>query len=469
MPIIDSGTTSEIPRGVEPGITIPDEYYLIDVTLIATRETISLKSMMVELSYFEDIARGTITGIILINDSISIIDRMGLNGSEFIHLKFKKGSQSALEINKYFRVYRVGDRIIQNSLNESYALHFCSEELFLSEQMKISKSYSGQEISSIVYNILTVQMKIKDGVNRKVLVGKTKGLYDFVLGYKKPFELINWLANYALPVDGEGADFVFFENSEGFNFVSLQSLFKRQTYARYRYVPRTVPDSYGSIPLETSLTGIKSYNILDTFDSLYATTMGVYANKTLTIDPLNRTFQTTTFNYDKYFNKADKLNSGSIVGNLENRLGKRANENYDAVFKVLTSNPNHKKIPYVVEKSLQHSVANDIKSEVWVPNRTAQIALLNYSRIKLLLSGDPNLTVGSKIEVILPSQRGSDASGYNSGQKDEYHSGTYIITSARHIIDVNMRYETVLEVSTDSFGSAAPKYDDNSITKTVNQ
>lgn len=468
MPILDSGTTAEVPANKQSGLLIPDEFYLEAIDLITAKQTVSLKSMMVELSYFEDIMRGTISGVILINDSISMIDRMGMNGSEFIHMKFKKGPQSGLEIDRYFRVYRVGERIIQNNLNESYTLHFCTEELFLSEQMKISRSYNA-EISTIVYNILTEEMKIKDGSKRRVLVGRTKGLYNFVLGNKKPFELINWLANYALPVKGEGADFVFFENAEGFNFVSLQSLFKRSTYARYKYTPRNVGDEGASKELGISLIGIKSYNILDTFDSLYGTTMGVFANKVLTIDPIKRTYQTTTFDYKKYINKADTLNKGSIIGNLQNRLGQKPNESYDAVFKVLTTNSEHKKIPIIVKNSNEYAVANDIRAEVWVPNRTAQLALLNYSRVRILLSGDPNLTVGSKIEVILPSQRGPDGSGNNAGEKDEYHSGTYIITSARHIIDVNMKYETILEIAKDSFGAGAPTYDDNSITKTVNQ
>jgi hypothetical protein len=468
MPILDSGTTAEVPANKQSGLLIPDEFYLEAIDLITAKETVSLKSMMVELSYFEDIMRGTISGMILINDSISMIDRMGMNGSEFLHMKFKKGSQSALEIDKYFRVYRVGERVIQNNLNENYTLHFCTEELFLSEQMKISRSYNA-EISTIVYNILTGEMKIKDGTKRKVLVGRTKGLYNFVMGYKKPFELINWLANYALPVKGEGADFVFFENAEGFNFVSLQSLFKRQTYARYKYTPRNVGDEGASKELGISLIGIKSYNILDTFDSLYGTTMGVFANKVLTIDPIKRTYQTTKFDYSKYIKKADTLNKGSIIGNLQNRLGQKPNESYDAVFKVLTTNTDHKKIPIIVKNSNEYAMANDIRAEVWVPNRTAQLALLNYSRVRILLSGDPNLTIGSKIEVILPSQRGPDGSGNNAGEKDEYHSGTYIITSARHIIDVNMKYETILEIAKDSFGAGAPTYDDNSITKTVNQ
>ncbi len=468
MPILDSGTTAELPAKKQSGLLIPDEFYLEAIDLITPKESVSLKSMMVELSYFEDIMRGTITGVILINDSISMIDRMGMNGSEFIHMKFKKGPQSGLEIDKYFRVYRVGERIIQNNLNENYTLHFCSEELFLSEQMKISRSYNA-EISTIVYNILTKEMKINDGAKRRVLVGRTKGLYNFVMGYKKPFELINWLCNYALPVKGEGADFVFFENAEGFNFVSLQSLFKRSTYARYKYTPRNVGDEGASKELGISLIGIKSYNILDTFDSLYGTTMGVFANKVLTLDPIKRTYQTTTFDYNKYIKKADTLNKGSIISNLQNRLGQKPNESYDAVFKVMTTNSEHKKIPIVVKNSNEYAMAEDIRAEVWVPNRTAQLALLNYSRVRILLSGDPNLTVGSKIEVILPSQRSPDGSGNNSGEKDEYHSGTYIITSARHIINVNMKYETILEIAKDSFGAGAPTYDDNSITKTVNQ
>jgi hypothetical protein len=62
---------------------------------------------------------------------------------------------------------------------------------------------------------------------------QTEGLYDFVIPYKKPFEAINWLSNYATAVGKEGADFLFYENSEGFNFFSLQNLFTQAPYTTY--------------------------------------------------------------------------------------------------------------------------------------------------------------------------------------------------------------------------------------------
>lgn len=441
---------------VPGGLISPDDFSLISIEIISASGNIDIRGLMVELSYYEDIFRGSMSGEILLSDSISLIDTMGLNGSEFLRFSFKKTNQSSTTINKYFRIYRVSERIIKSNNSELYKLHFCSEELFLSEQIKISKSYSAKTITDIVYNILTEELKIpKD----KLYVYNTKGMYDFIIPYKKPFEAINWLSNYARPIFGEGADFVFFENVDGFNFVSLQELFKQEAYAKYIYSIRNYVPSDSYKELGISLVGIKSYNILDTFDTLYGTSMGAFANRVLTIDPLTRTYRDTKFDYEKYIKRAETLNKGSIISNQRNRLGKTFNENYDAVFKVLTSNSDQKKAVGISDNP--QSVGNDIYAETYVPNRTAQLALAHYSRIKLAVSGDPNITVGTVVDLVLPSMRSKDSSGNNDGTPDDYHSGKYLITSVRHLIDVNFKYETVIEAVKDSFGAKIPSFNNN--------
>jgi hypothetical protein len=197
---------------------------------------------------------------------------------------------------------------------------------------------------------------------------------------------------------------------------------------------------------------------LDTFDTLYATNLGVFANKTISIDPLTRSYYTTTFNYSDYMRNAKTLNGQKIISANKNVLGKAAYENENAVLKVLTTNKNQKKAIGVDPTS----VANDVGVETYVPNRTAQLALAHYSRIKIAVSGDPLLAVGLTINVVLPSMRSSDNSGNFSGEIDRYHSGQYIITAVRHIIDVNMKYETILEIAKDSLETALP-YNDKSV------
>lgn len=443
------------------GLINPDEFYLETVELITSTQKLNIKGLMVELSYYEDIFRGTMTGHILINDAISLIDRQALCGTETLTIRYRKSKQAMHYFEKKFRVYRVGDRAMRNNTSEVYTLNFCSEELFLSEQLKISKAYPGKQISEIVNDILVQEMKIVQNEKqneKRLLIEQTKGLYDFIIPYKKPYEAINWLSTYALSQKNPGADFVFYENAYGLNFRSLQTLYTSKPYRTFVYSLRTAGNRGPDKELGISLSGIKSYNFLDTFDTLYATNLGVFANKTITIDPLTRSYYTTKFNYSEYMENAKTLNGQKIISANKNILGKSAYENENSVLKVLTTNKDQKRAKGVIPSA----VANDVNVETYVPNRTAQLALAHYSRMKIAVSGDPLLAVGLTINIVLPSMRSTDGSGNFSGEIDRYHSGQYIITAVRHIIDVNMKYETILEIAKDSLETALP-YNDKSV------
>jgi hypothetical protein len=349
---------------------------------------------------------------------------------------------------------------------ENYTLHFCSEELFLSEQTKISKPYSGKKISEIVYDILNNHLKID---SKNISLQETYGLYDFVIPYKKPFEAINWLANYALQSSKVGADFLFFENAGGFNFISLQNMFNQDSYATYSYSQRSVGLTEGKDELSRGLFGIKSYTFLDTFDSLYGVTSGAFANRLITVDPLTRQHKNTNFDYlNDYHQKAFTLNGAPVINNLKNRFGKTQNQNYDGVFKVMVSNAEQKFANGIEETPW--AVGGDIRAETYVPYRTAQIALSHYSRIKLTLAGDPNLTVGRIIDVRLPSSVSTkDGSGFNEGNKDPINSGRYLVAAVRHIINTQEKYETVVEIVKDSFAEKLPDFkNSDNLTKAIN-
>jgi hypothetical protein len=447
------------PKLTTKGLVSADQFFLETVELITPVNNVNIKSLVVELSYYEDILKGSVTGHLLLSDSISMIERLGLSGGDFLNLSFSKSrgdKDTKSIIKKYFRIYRVSERILNNSETENYTLHFCSEELFLSEQSKISKPYSGQKISDIVYDILNNHLKIDD---KYISLQETDGLYDFVIPYKKPFEAINWLATYAIQKNKAGADFLFFENSGGFNFISLQNMFNQTAYNTYAFSQKNAGDSPELVgELGRGIYGIKSYTFLDTFDSLYGITSGAFANRLISVDPLTRRYKDTKFDYIKdYLNKVDDLNGSPIMNDLKNRFGKTQNQNYDGVLKVMTSNAGQKFAQGISDTPF--AVGGDIRAETYVPYRTAQIALSHYSRIKLTLAGDPNLTVGRTILVKLPSSvSNNDGSGYNEGNPDPFNSGKYLIAAVRHIITTEMKYETVVEVVKDSFASPLTNY-----------
>lgn len=417
-----------------------DNYYLNKVELISvSNEAIDIKPMIIEISLYQDIFRPVMTGDVMVNDAIGMINTLKIDGSEKIRITFSKSaSTDVLFTSVEYKIIRIGERIKKNFNSEHYTIHFCSNELFLSEGQKVSKSYPGKKINDIVTDILTNYLKVPV---KNQSVGITDGVYDFVIPYKKPFEAINFLATYAR-APGTSTnnvyDFLFFERGDRkFVFQSLQTLYQSQSYGTYAFSAKNYfsPESSGGLVL--GLRGIKAYSFLDTFDTLYGITTGAFANRVITIDPLTMQYYKSDFNYSKEFEKSKSLNKYPLQ-NLS------LSSSYEAVLKVLTTNKNQEKAIGINDKP--GAVAKDTYNEDRIRFRTAQIPLSQYTRMKLTVAGDPNLNVGSVIEILLPKLNEDQTGGI-----DDYHSGRYLITAVRQIIDANMEYETVLEVAKNSF------------------
>ena len=111
------------------GLVLADQFSLDEIYLITSNGKTNLKNMFIEVSFYEDIFKGILSGNVLITDSISLIDRLAMTGFDYLKLKFKKSTKVSEQYvtEKYFRIYRVSERILNNNSTETYTLHFCSE------------------------------------------------------------------------------------------------------------------------------------------------------------------------------------------------------------------------------------------------------------------------------------------------------------------------------------------------------
>jgi hypothetical protein len=437
-----------VPLVESPGVFYPQDFSLKTLNfLTASGQRIEIKKLMVEMSYYEDIYSFCASGYITLMDAQGFIELMRLTGNEFIEVNFGKVKDAPNGNDQLFRVYKSSARNPSGNMNsELYTLFFCSEELMLSEQTKISKSYKGIKISGIVNNILTEKMKINS--TKLGTIEETTGIYDFIIPTMKPFEAISWVSTYARPKSFPGADMLFFETKNGFNFRSIQSMFKNEIYATYKYEAKNLDQKIQSAQ-EKSIT-VLEYEIAKPFDALNEINSGTMSSRLITIDPLTRTFKKTDFDYNKFKQQSTSLNSGKLQDDLQNRLGKKSNENYEGVLKVSFGNSNQKQVPYIKEK--EDGVAQDIFVETFIPNRTAQISLANYTTIKLIIPGDPGITAGRTINFNLLTLKPTNT----EKELDKFYSGKYLITAARHIIESQGKYTTVLEIAKDSTPTAYP-------------
>ena len=430
-------TASPVP--LTPGIRYPQDYSIENLTILSATGAFDLKNIRVELSYHEDLFNNTASGYLMLSESMNYVESLNLNGNEFLRMTFSKTGDDSAKIDKLFRIYKLDKRKQENTLYTiSYCLYFCSEEQLLNEQYKVCKAYPGQLIIQNVVDILTTYLKVP--TKKFGVLEPTYGLYDFVVPTLKPFDAINWMSVYARPTEGAlGSDMIFFENKYGFNYRSLQSMISTDVYHDYSYNPKNTDPKN----LNQEVYNVLTYEIMNSFDTLNGINSGAFANQLISADILTRTKKVTNFNYADYQSdyNSKQLNNYPVINSYENRFGEQTTQTPQAVLKLIFSNYNEKSSPYVTSNDTE-AVAHNIYAETYVPYRTAQLSLVNYTRIKLSVAGDPNLTVGMTINFSLKSTNPNDS------ESDSFYSGKYIITAVRHLI--NDTYKTVLEIAKDS-------------------
>ena len=425
-------------------ILFPKDYSLLTLNLLTPAGTIDFKPLLVEISYHEDLFNNTASGYLMVSESMGYIETLNLMGNEYIRIRYGKTDDIEYLTDKVFRVYKVGKRKLEGNMNtESYCLYFCSEEMILSEQYKVSKSYKSQSVKDDIEDILINYLDVPD--EKLNIIESTYGTYDFIIPNIKPFDAINWLSTYARPrPDQPGSDMLLYENRDGFNFRSIQPLMRQGPYRNYNYNPKNVITSDGPLQQEIDKTAynVTTYEILDSYDSLGAINSGIFANRLISVDPLLRRYKITDFDYGNYITKATMLNKYAITNNHKNRKNDGLNQTPEAVTKLVFSNFNQDQVPYVKTNG---GVAHNIFAETYVPYRTAQLALANYHRVRISVPGDPLLTVGMVIGFDLLSINPV----VDKKQPDKFYSGNYLVTAVRHMITMN-EYKTVLEISKDS-------------------
>jgi hypothetical protein len=395
-----------------------------------------MKLMLVELSYNEDLFNNTASGYLMITDSMGYIETLNMMGNEYIRMTFGKTSDTENQVDKLFRVYKVDKRKPESNMNtESYCIYFCSEEMLLSEQYKVSKSYHNKAISDNILDILKNYLKVPDA--KLNYIAKTYGTYDFIVPNLRPFDAINWFCTYARPSsDRTGCDMVFYEDKFGFNLISLRALMRQDPYMEYSYDPKNIDQD-----MQKKVYTVSTYEIMDSFDSLHAINSGIFANRLTSVDPLLRRFKHTDFNYATYVKEETTLNKYPITNNYTNRNNHQLVSTPEAVYKFSFTNWNQQDSPII--KKNPGLVERDFFTETYIPYRTAQLQLANYTRVKISVPGDPGITAGMVIVFQLLSKNPANKA------PDAFYSGKYLVTAVRHMITMT-EYKTVLEITKES-------------------
>lgn len=455
---------------------------------LASGVKVDLVPHLIQMNIYEDIFSPVLTGDITILDNRGMFDSEPLNGTETITTNIfnEDYSKDNLELNFLFRTFDVfAISNVQNKTDYSkiYTLHFASPEFKKNETTRISKAWRGVTLSHIVSSVMTgdydveepnglgfptektvdqIELNLKspfiygqhiesaykksDELDKvELFIEKTKYIEPIVsFPYMTPFDIINWCANRSLRLcpgrdfkndDSESANFLFFENKRGFQFVSLETLLESKDYKLTKFVYGDTAQNT-SDPRRIDTETIEKYEIQSCHDNIAGIRNGLYASRMYTYDISTGQTKINDYNYLEEFGKTESTESGKpdnypvIPKNSKlatNFMGNR-------MFTIVS--PNRFSDPISGASTMRRTTnKEECGPEEYLQKRISQLARLNNYRLLFQIAGNTKHKVGDvpyiQMNRMYPGE-GTAFSDFTIGES-KYYSGYYLITSIRHM------------------------------------
>lgn len=417
---------------IENGMASSKDYEIKTLELINSGgQTISLDGTLVELIINQSIDAGVMFGSLLIVDGNDIFNNFYLCGNELLNVVIDQPSLD-IPLKKKFRIYKVANRSNNNNSGSKYILYFTSNEAVLSSTTLVSKAYKNKKLSDIVADIL--QNFLNVDVKRINRFETTSGLHDFVIPSYRPLEAIEWAASKSYST-APNYCYYFFESRDGFEFISQQTLFKQQVVKELSYDIKNTNDSPNqSSDVIKNKNSLEKLRVLEDFDMIRSSSNGSFASRLLSVNLFTQQFEYNDYSILTAESQKRLLNDYMPIND------QRLMQSYLANFKT-----------YISTNNIKQEKENAV--ERWLMNRQMHKNLLNNFRLKGVISGDITLKAGDIVKLKYPKYVAAESSGK---QFDEYRSGKYMLSDITHKFTNDGKFETVIEMVSDSISARLP-------------
>lgn len=402
----------------------------------AGSDYVDITSLINYIEIFESIYNTFITVNINITDTLSIQSILQLTGEEFVEIDIRDASGTLGYIKQVFSVYMLADRITTANASVIYTLKCISPAAIVDMNLKISKAFVGQP-SDLVVNEFGKALTV---VDKTVVTESTKNVVQYISNYWSPLQNIKYLCDRAVSRETTAPSYVFFERSKDFRFQSIDYMVRQASTNDFMYSLNTYSTDKRSNPAN-QLPIMYNLHIDSSFNYIDRLMTGAYGNRTLTVDPLTKTYSYEYYDYMEAFNKFSRLNKAPFGSETAPRR-------LNSVFRT------------AIIPSKSFTTMIDDRSIEWYKQRPTELAAINASTIEFEAAGRFYINAGDVISVAVPKLNAKSAIRNDevelSKLLDKMLSGRYLVNNLRHVIS-RERHTVFVQASKDSIFKEASK------------
>ena len=387
-----------------------------------------IAAQVINIQYYEDLFSPFISGSLILKDSLDLVNLFPFVGEEFVELEITTPTLQKGGIKGRYYIYKLSDRELIGDNVVVYQLHFISVEAIIDLNKKVSKVYTGNA-ANIVKSIVADKT---DGLqsDKTVYAEETTRDVKFISNFWSPVKSINHITELGVNRNASPS-YVFFENRDGFYFVSLDSLYASDVYQDFVYDKYTRDDLGNGKTVrnvQQDFKRIASLSIPVGFDYINRIRSGAFASKAISYDLTNKKYNVRNYNMFEKFNKQNHLNKYSLASD---RAIFRSNS-------VLVNYP----------RALNtFSGFGDTTNYKTFQERISLLKQAESNKIEIVVPGRTDYTVGQKVSVTL--NKVEPVSKNDIDTTDKMFSGFYLISAINHYI-TRESHECNMELIKDS-------------------
>jgi len=401
--------------------------------------TVDVTNSCLFFDYFEDILSPCVTAIAQLMNSSSLFNILPIRGGEKVTISVDTAFGEFVLDDLY--VYKVSNLDAQHS-NEMFTLNLVSREGLTNETSRCETIYRGN-LQTTVTKILKNDLKTKKYKSENI--EGTSNDYSFIGNNRKPFHVLTWLGPKAVPANGQNsgtsgeeargtAGFLFYENKDGFNFRSIDSLVSSTKIQINSADKENIPYYLFTQVIEENQTktnfNILNYNYEKNIDLMKALRVGMYVNK--------------TYFYDLYSNTLD-IYKYKVKDQVKSKLGGAesiavSDEFGDSISRIMVRTSDRGGL------KPDGSLSDKLRSGADMAMSYSRYNLLFTQALNMVVPCNVNLKVGGIIHAEFPRIDRS-----TNMTSDEEQSGYYLVKELRHHFEGGQMV-TSLRLIRDSYG-----------------
>lgn len=402
----------------------------IEEVVIATTQGFyqDITNQVIGIQIFEDIFSPFITGTLSIKDGLDLMNAFPFQGEEFLNMKISTPTLTEGNIDNKYYIFKMSNRTMTGDRAIVYDLHFISEEALIDVNKKISRSFGGK--CSDIAETLIKDEQFGLQIKRPVYIEETKNSTKFTSNFWSPIFNINYLTETSVNKNGS-ASYLFYEDRFGFNFVSMESLYRTEIYQDFvydNYVRDILSDGTAVRNINKDYKRIRDIKIPVAYDYIERAQNGMFGSRIVTYDVTTKIYNTKNYDMLQSFNDQYHLNKFPIA----------SNKNIYKYNSLIITMPKY---------SESYSGSGDVTNAGSIQNRTSLMTMFNANKIEITVPGRCDYTVGMRIQVTLYTVQ--PESKTDTDLTDKMLSGSYIVSAINHYINRNT-HEATMEIVKES-------------------